>query len=114
MGEQGTDSPLRFIIVMAVIVIGVIVYFVVRSAETRDGETIFRQEGCVKCHVFHGIGIGIIDLTKVTEQRSDTWIQDQIVDARRHDPGSGMPRFGYLSESEIDSVIKFLHEGPRK
>jgi cbb3-type cytochrome oxidase cytochrome c subunit len=111
---QGTESPLRFIIVMSVIAIGVIIYFTVKSSEIRDGQTIFKEEGCVKCHVFHGMGMGIIDLTKVTKRRSDTWIRDQITDARIHDPGSGMPRFGFLSDDEINSLIEFLHTGPKK
>jgi len=112
--RQGTESPLRFIIVMSVIIIGVIIYFSVRSTEVRDGETIFKEEGCVKCHVFHNIGMGVINLNNVTKQRSDTWIRDQITDARIHDPGSGMPRFGYLPDEEISNLINFLHTGPKK
>lgn len=75
----------------------------------RKGKAIFREEGCVKCHVFRGTGMGVIDLSHVTKHRSDTWIRDQIMDSRRHNPYSGMPRFGYLSEAEVDNLIRFLH-----
>lgn len=78
----------------------------------KDAKGIFKSE-CVKCHSFKGIGSGIIDLDDVTEYRSDIWIKDQIIDARRHDTDSGMPRFGdALTEEEIDSVIQFLHSTP--
>jgi len=75
----------------------------------RKGKTIFREEGCVRCHVFRGAGAGVIDLSRVTERRSDAWIRDQITDSRRHNPYSGMPRFGHLSDAEIDNLIRFLH-----
>lgn len=75
----------------------------------RKGKAIFRQEGCVRCHVLRGMGMGVIDLSRVTEKRSDAWIRDQITDSRRHNPASGMPRFGYLSDAEIDNLIRFLH-----
>jgi cbb3-type cytochrome oxidase cytochrome c subunit len=83
-------------------------YFFV-SHEPRSGKSVFHDEGCVKCHRYRGMGMGVIDLSRVTEHRSDTWIQDQIVDSRKHNPSSGMPRFGYLQEEEIEALLRFLH-----
>jgi len=84
------------------------------ACSPKDAKSIFKSE-CVKCHSFKGIGSGIIDLSDVTEYRSDTWIRDQIEDARRHDPYSGMPRFSdALTSAEIDMIIKFLHSEPEK
>lgn len=79
----------------------------------KDARSLFESE-CTKCHTFKGIGSGIIDLSNVTTRRSDTWIKDQIIDARRHDPNSGMPRFGFLPEKQIDELIEFLHSTPKK
>lgn len=86
---------------------------VVVACGPRNAEGLFKSE-CVKCHSYKGIGSGIIDLSDVTSYRSDTWIKDQIIDARRHDPNSGMPRFGFLEESQIDSLVEFLHSTPQK
>jgi len=84
------------------------------ACSNNDAKGIFKSE-CVKCHAFKGIGSGIIDLSDVTEYRSDTWIRDQIEDSRRHDQNSGMPRFvDALSSAEIDMLIKFLHSSPSK
>jgi len=88
--------------------------FTLAACSKKDATGIFKSE-CVKCHSYKGIGSGIIDLSDVTEYRSDTWIRDQIEDSRRHDPNSGMPRFvDALTSAEIDMVIQFLHSTPSK
>lgn len=81
------------------------------SHEPRSGKSIFHDEGCVKCHRFRGTGMGVIDLSRVTEHRSDAWIREQIMDSRRHNPASGMPRFGHLPKDEIEALLEFLHGG---
>lgn len=87
---------------------------ILAACSKKDAMGIFKSE-CVKCHTFKGIGSGIIDLSDVTDYRSDTWIRDQIEDARRHDQNSGMPRFvDALSSAEIEILVKFLHSTPSK
>jgi cbb3-type cytochrome oxidase cytochrome c subunit len=78
-----------------------------------EGAEIFTREGCILCHRHGGIGHGTVDLTNVTERRSEAWIRDQIHDARLHSPDSGMPSFAHLSPQEVDALIRFLRKGPR-
>lgn len=101
----------RQIVIAIIIVLAIGSYFALRP-NTRDGKGIFKSEGCVKCHTFKNFGKGIIDLSDITERKTDTWIRDQIIDARQHDPNSAMPRFGYLPQGEIDELIRFLHSDP--
>ena len=98
---------------MVITILLIVAALAVWGCSPKDAKGMFKSE-CVKCHTYKGIGSGIIDLSDVTEYRSDTWIKDQIIDARRHDPNSGMPRFGFLSEGEIDSLVQFLHSAPQK
>jgi mono/diheme cytochrome c family protein len=105
---------LKMIISIALAAAFIAAVFTLAACSSKDAKGIFKSE-CTKCHSFKGIGSGIIDLSDVTEYRSDTWIRDQIEDARRHDPNSGMPRVvDALSEAEIDSIIGFLHSDPSK
>jgi cbb3-type cytochrome oxidase cytochrome c subunit len=85
-------------------------YVIISRFGERDGKTIFRQEGCTSCHVLRGTGFGAIDLSDVTERKTDAWIRDQIKNARLHDPDSGMPGFGHLEDRELDALVGFLHE----
>lgn len=83
------------------------------ACSSKDAKGIFKSE-CATCHKFRGIGSGIIDLSDITERRSDIWIKDQIEDARRHDESSGMPRFrDALTGEQIDSLVQFLHSKPQ-
>ncbi len=99
---------------VAILVIAALAALMALAAcSNKDAKGIFKSE-CVKCHTFKGIGSGIVDLSNVTERRSDIWIKDQIEDARRHDEGSGMPRFrDALTGAEIDSLIQFFHSNPK-
>lgn len=97
----------------ALIILALVGLFVIAACSPKDAKGLFKAE-CTKCHSYKGIGSGIIDLDYITENRSDTWIRDQIEDARRHDPNSGMPRFGgALTSEEIDALIQFLHSDPK-
>lgn len=85
-------------------------YVIMTRFGERDGEDIFKQEGCTSCHVFRGTGFGAVDLSDVTQRRSDAWIRVQIKNPRRHDPDSGMPNFGHLEDRELDALLEFLHK----
>ena len=104
----------NLIIPMVMALAAITALFTITACSPKDAKGVFKSE-CVKCHSFKGIGSGIIDLDDVAEYRSDTWIRDQIEDARRHDPNSGMPRFvDALTSAEIDMLIQFLHSTPPK
>jgi len=104
----------NLILLMVTAIALITALFPITACSQKDARGIFKSE-CVKCHTYKGIGSGIIDLSDVTQYRSDTWIRDQIEDSRRHDPNSGMPRFvDALTSAEIDMLIKFLHSDPAK
>jgi mono/diheme cytochrome c family protein len=73
-----------------------------------EGEELFVRENCGKCHTLRGQGLGIINLTGVSESRSRAWMRDQIVNPRLHDPHPGMPSFAHLSDREIAALIDYL------
>ena len=68
----------------------------------------FFQQNCTKCHVLRGQGIGVVDLTDVSERKSRRWIRDQIVNPRMHDEHPGMPSFAHLSLSEVEALIDYI------
>ena len=82
---------------------------VIACANPKDGRGLFLKVGCTKCHNFKGNGSGIIDLSSVTSRRTDQWIYDQITRPKSHDPNTGMPSFGDLTETEVHSIIGFFH-----
>ncbi len=92
----------------AVVVLLLLTVFVGYLLFPPDGGEVFVRENCDKCHTLRGKGLGTIDLTDVTQRKSRTWIREQIIDGRRHDPQSGMPRFGHLPEKEIKALIDYL------
>ncbi|MEJ2184060.1 MAG: c-type cytochrome [Nitrospirota bacterium] len=99
----------RAILVLAVLAgAGLAAYFLLRPLP--DGEAVFKKQGCVRCHHIHGVGEGPVSLNGVTKRRSDTWIRQQIEDARIHNSTSGMPSFGYLPRAKIKALVRFLHK----
>jgi cbb3-type cytochrome oxidase cytochrome c subunit len=92
----------------AVVVLLLLTVFVGYLLFPADGGEIFVRENCDKCHTLRGEGLGTIDLTDITQRRSRTWIREQIIDGRRHDPQSGMPRFGHLPEKDIKALTDHL------
>lgn len=76
-----------------------------------NGAKLFRKEGCIHCHKFKGEGGGVgPDLAGVAEDHSETWIKEQIRDPKLHNPDTRMPSFAYLSEREIEAIVKYLRE----
>lgn len=99
--------PLLAVGVFMVVAV-VFLYFDGQERTGRGGD-VFQQAGCVKCHVFGGIGLGTIDLTEVTKRHSDDWIHEQIIRPSSHNPNTGMPSFAHLPEKDIASLIKYFH-----
>lgn len=73
-----------------------------------DGKELFIKQGCVRCHTFRGIGKGHIDISNVSQKWSNVRLRDQIRNPRVNNPNTGMPNFGYLSERQVDALVKFL------
>jgi mono/diheme cytochrome c family protein len=73
-----------------------------------DGEALFKEQGCVRCHTINGVGRGPIDLSHVSEKWSAERIKDQIRNPRVNNPDTAMPNFGHLSKKEVNALIKFL------
>lgn len=73
-----------------------------------DGEALFKEQGCVRCHTINGVGRGPIDLSHVSEKWSAERIRDQIRNPRVNNPDTAMPNFGHLSKKDVNALIKFL------
>jgi cbb3-type cytochrome oxidase cytochrome c subunit len=81
------------------------------GASAPDGAELFVRENCDKCHTLRGEGLGTHNLTGISERRSRTWLRDQIVNPRLHDPHPGMPSFAHLSRREVEALIDYLDGG---
>ena len=83
-------------------------------ASAAKGSLLFREAGCVRCHIFRGVGNKGIgpDLSEVRGRRTPGWIAEQIEDPRRHNPLSRRPGFGSLSASQRESLVLYLTEKP--
>lgn len=77
-----------------------------------DGEALFKEQGCVRCHTINGVGRGPIDLSHVSQEWSATRLRDQIRNPSVNNPDTGMPNFGHLSGKEVDALIRFLKREP--
>ena len=77
-----------------------------------EGEDLFMEQGCVRCHTFNGVGKGAIDLSHVSEEWSAKRIRDQIRNPWVNNPETGMPNFGHLTDREVDALVKFLKAKP--
>jgi cbb3-type cytochrome oxidase cytochrome c subunit len=94
---------------------GLLTAVITGCTSPRPGAVIFKEEGCVVCHHHSGTGNttgnGPIDLTRVSERRTNGWIREHIINPKIHDPNIGMPSFAHLSHAEITSLIEFLKKG---
>ncbi|RMG73289.1 MAG: cytochrome c [Nitrospirae bacterium] len=78
----------------------------------KSGKQIMEKEGCFSCHRYKGYGADICpDLTEITKRRSDDFIRQQLKDPSKNFTNSKMPSFNYLSDRDIDAIIKFLKTG---
>lgn len=73
-----------------------------------DGEALFKEQGCVRCHTINGVGKGPIDLSHVSQEWSAVRLRDQIRNPSVNNPDTAMPNFGHLSKKEVEALIKFL------
>jgi len=83
--------------------------------ETEDqlvtyGKTLYRQEGCFKCHQLDGEGGKVgPDLTlEGTRGRSAQWLVGHLKDPSAYVPGSIMPSFKNLTDDQLRALTVFL------
>jgi mono/diheme cytochrome c family protein len=101
------NTSLKWGLAVSAGAICVVIFFFTRGLP--DGAQLFKEQGCINCHTFKGIGGDLCpDLTNVKERRTDGWVRDQIKDSKKHYPNSRMPGFGHLSYREISAIIRFL------
>lgn len=83
------------------------------SARTRQGEAVYRREGCGSCHQIFGNGATYgPSLDGEGSRRTPAWLQAYLLDPR---PGVGvkpyrirMPSYGNLGVQERDALVAYL------
>ncbi len=80
------------------------------------GQTLYRQEGCFMCHQLNGDGGKVgPDLTvEGTRGRTDEWLIGHFKDPPAYTPGSIMPPFKNLTDTQLRALTAFLRsqKGP--
>lgn len=80
------------------------------------GRKLYRQEGCVGCHLLDGEGGKVgPDLTlEGTRGRSEEWLIGHFKDPSAYTPGSIMPPFKQLMDEQLRALTVFLQseKGP--
>lgn len=86
-----------------------LVFLLSGCATSYDGEKLFFSVGCSQCHFFKGKGGETgPDLTAVTNNRSDSWIDSYIQNPSQIYSLSRMPSFKHLSRAKRKAIIAFL------
>ncbi|HTS54670.1 MAG TPA: c-type cytochrome [Burkholderiales bacterium] len=88
-------------------------YRYVENAVTRDGEAIYRREGCNSCHSLFGNGASYgPSLDGVGSRRSAQWLRQYLQDPK---PGVSdkpyrlkMPSYRSLKSVELDALVAYL------
>jgi len=79
------------------------------SPQILKGLQIFQQQGCAACHSVKGSGGAAgPDLTTVGSKRTADWLKDYIVNPRKYFPNTPMPAYNWLSEEDLDALVKYL------
>lgn len=82
------------------------------------GRTLYRQEGCFMCHQLDGQGgkVGPDLTSEGTRGRTDAWLVGHFKDPSAYSPGSIMPAFKNLTDSQLEALTAFLQsqKGPKK
>ncbi|MGB9712255.1 MAG: c-type cytochrome, partial [Dissulfurimicrobium hydrothermale] len=80
------------------------------AASDKDpGKAVFMAQGCSACHAVGGVGGNIgPDLTKIGDERSRAWLEEQIEDPKLHDPASTMPSYAKLPEKDREELADYL------
>jgi mono/diheme cytochrome c family protein len=73
------------------------------------GALLFKSNDCIACHTINGKGGSVgPNLTYVGQRRSRSYIIEQIVNPKSHNPDSAMPSFTRLSDKDINDLAEYL------
>lgn len=72
------------------------------------GEKLFSRK-CTMCHIVRGRGGSIgPDLTKVAARMSEVQLQGKVAYPKKSAPGTSMPSFATLEQSEMQALLSYL------
>lgn len=74
-----------------------------------DGQTLFSQKGCVRCHTIGDIGTGKPDLTHIGSVRTMEWLAEWLENPEAIKPNTPMPN-PHLTEAEAHALAAYLAE----
>jgi cbb3-type cytochrome oxidase cytochrome c subunit len=88
-------------------------YRYVETSAARDGEAIYRREGCNSCHRLFGNGATYGPaLDGVGSRRSTAWLRDYLQNPRPGVSGKPyrvtMPSYGRLQSGELSALVAYL------
>ncbi len=78
------------------------------EAQAAEGAVLFRERGCLGCHVVDGEGGDFApDLSQVAAKVNPDWLVNWIKDPKAYDPETTMPSLR-LSDEEAQAITAFL------
>jgi cbb3-type cytochrome oxidase cytochrome c subunit len=88
-------------------------YSYAETAAARDGEAIYRREGCNSCHRLFGNGATYGPaLDGVGSRRSADWLRDYLQNPKPGVSGRpyrvSMPSYGRLQSGELSALVAYL------
>lgn len=105
MSEQ---QPGYLFIVVTVALAVTVLSWSANASTAGDGETLFRNKGCIACHSIGGIGGRIgPSLDRVGERYSEPWLYVWLRDPAAVKPGTTMPALG-LTDDERARLVFYL------
>ncbi len=80
------------------------------SPGAKEGEELFRSQGCIGCHKVRGRGgsAGPELSGDTLKDKSRQWLIDQIMNPASHFPKTIMPPFKGLSNEQLNDLVSFL------
>jgi mono/diheme cytochrome c family protein len=101
-------SKKNSIIVAVGVAILLIIILTIFHKEPR-GALLFKSNDCITCHTIKGKGGSVgPNLTYVGQRRSRSYIIEQIISPKLHNPDTAMPSFARLPEKDINDLADYL------
>jgi cbb3-type cytochrome oxidase cytochrome c subunit len=78
-------------------------------ASVRQGGAVIDREDCRQCHSIYGEGDKRGPaLTHVASRRDKPWLVGHFIEPKKYTPGSKMPPFKDLPETELNAMADYL------
>lgn len=79
------------------------------SPQVIHGRQLYDKLGCATCHSINGVGgkVGPA-LDHVGGRRQHDWLLEHFKDPQKVTPGSMMPKFDYLPESDLEDLTQYM------